>query len=88
MLPDVGETGREDPVQRLFKELKAAGYLPKVSGQAGTGGGDDHLVLHTPTLKARAGRVGVSKGRAGRPVARSANGDAGDIETTKRTGTR
>ena len=88
LLPDVGETGREDPVQRLFKELKAAGYLPKVAGQAGTGGGADHLVLHTPRLKARAGRVGVSKGRAGRPVARSANGDAGDIETTKRTGTR
>ncbi len=88
LLPDVGDTGRDDPVQRLMKELKAAGYLPRLATQLPVDEINDQLLLHAPTFKAKAVKVTASKGRTGRPVAQTSTGDNQDIDAIKRTGTR
>jgi hypothetical protein len=88
VLPDVSDSGREDPVQRLMKELKAAGYLPRISAHTEAGKINDQLLLHTPTFKPKAVKAATPKVRTARRAAKPRTDDDQDIEPTKRTGTR
>lgn len=86
LLPEPLASGREDPVQRLMKELKAAGYLPRITSQLPVGEITDQILLRAPIFKPKAVRSASAKGRTGRPVTRTRSEDQG-VETTKRTGT-
>ena len=86
LLPEAGDTSREDPIQKLVKELRAAGYLPRVATEGQVGEINDQILLHTPVFKGKAVRA-TTKSRARRAVPQAKLDDDQAANLTKRTGT-
>ncbi|MEO8286759.1 MAG: helicase-associated domain-containing protein [Chloroflexota bacterium] len=63
-LPDMGDSARDDPWQRLMKELRGAGYVPRFQSELieGSFAGGDHDPAH---LNGTAAAVEPKKRRAG-----------------------
>jgi len=86
LLPEAGDTSREDPIQKLVKELRAAGYLPKVATEVPVGEINAQLLLHTPSFKGKTVRA-ATKSRARRAAPEAGLDDDQLANITKRTGT-
>jgi hypothetical protein len=84
-LPASSESGRESPAQRLLKELRGAGYFPRISTQEGTGAGNGSKAASEDTSE----KVKATKGSSNRGRPASTRASKTEESTPQfRTGTR